>query len=131
VTIVSGGYWYNTVDIEIGNAMDSDRAVIINNATFGNEQGTWVDYHLSTWTGMDCLSYAGTVTIDGHTLYAPEQAADYVPFPTRADLPEGAPRRWAGLTNQQLMDQYGVAVGGVVAPPDAVTYDDIGGLIGS
>jgi G8 domain len=131
MTIVSGGYWYNTVDIELGNAIDSGRSVFINDVTFANDVGTWVDYHLPTWIGMDCLSSQGTVTINGQTLYAPEQAADYVPFSTRADLPDGAPRRWAGMTNQQLMDLYGVAVGGVVATPDAVTADNIGGLIGA
>jgi hypothetical protein len=127
VTIVSGGYYFNSFDIQICNAIPSDqlfftlpdRSVIINNVTFA-EYGTWVDYHLSTSDGMDCLSWQGTITLDGHEVYAPEQAADYVPFPTRADLPDGAPCSWAGVTNQQLMDQYGVAVGGVIAPPDAV-----------
>jgi hypothetical protein len=131
-TIVSGGYYNNGFDITIGNAIGSNRSVVIDNVTFGNDPlETWVDYQIGTSTGMDCLSYAGTVTIDGQTLYAPEQAADYVPFATVWDLPEGAPSTWAGLTNQQLMDQYGVAVGGVVAPPDAVMYDNIGGLFGA
>jgi hypothetical protein len=136
VTIVSGGYYFNSFDIQICDAIPSDqlfftlpdRSVIINNVTFA-EYGTWVDYHLSTWDGMDCLSSQGTVTLDGHEVYAPEQTADYVPFPTRADLPNGAPSSWAGLTNQQLMNRYGVAVGGDVAPPDAVLYDNMGALV--
>jgi hypothetical protein len=131
-TVVSGGYYSNWTDIYIGDAMDSSRSVAINHVTFGNDPTeTWVDYQLSTGTGMDCLSYAGTVTMDGQTMYAPEQAANYVPFATVWDLPEGAPRAWAGLTNQQLMNRYGVAVGGVVAPSNAAAHDNIGGLFGA
>jgi hypothetical protein len=131
--VVSGGNWWNSIDIYLGNATDeftplSDRTVIINNVNFQNDQGTWVEYDLSTWSSSDCLSSQGTITIDGKTLYAPEQAADYVPFPDYA--PDGVPAEYVGLTNQQLMDLYGVCVGGTIAPPDAERSDNIIGLLG-
>jgi hypothetical protein len=131
--VVSGGNWYNSIDIILKNATDeftslSDRTVIINNVNFENDQGTWVEYDLSTWQSSDCLSSQGTITIDGKTLYAPQQAADYIPFPD--DAPDGVPPEYVGLTNQQLMDLYGVSVGGAIAPRDTVMSDDIVGLLG-
>ena len=59
-------------------------------------------------------------------LYYTQQAADWVVFPEpRADvLPE-----YIGLTNQQLWDQYGIALGGAIAPANAYTWQNITGLI--
>ena len=57
-----------------------------------------------------------------------EQAADFMPFPTAQ---EGLHPEYVGLTNQQLFDQFGVAVGGEVAPADAFTIPGIRGLVTS
>jgi hypothetical protein len=57
-----------------------------------------------------------------------EQAADFIPFPTAQ---EGLNPAYVGLTNQQLFDQFGVAVGGEVAPADAFTIPGIRGLVTS
>jgi hypothetical protein len=131
-TVVSGGYYSNSTDIYIGNAMDSSRSVVINNVTFGTDPTeTWVDYQISTGTGLDCLSYAGIITFNGRRLYAPQQAAAYIPFPTLASLPAGGSASWAGKTNRQLMNLYGVAIGGVVAPLDAAIAEHIRGLLGT
>jgi hypothetical protein len=131
-TIVSGGYYGNATDISIGNAMDSNRSVTINNVTFGTDPTeTWVDYQISTGAGLDCLSYAGIITFNGRRLYAPQQAAAYIPFPTLASVPAGGSASWAGKTNRQLMNLYGVAIGGGVAPLDAAIVEHIGGLLGA
>ena len=59
-------------------------------------------------------------------LYYTQQAADWVVFSEpRADvLPE-----YIGLTNQQLWDHYGIALGGAIAPANAYTWPNITGLI--
>ncbi len=62
----------------------------------------------------------GTVTFKGQQLYYDEQAADFVPFPAPAntDPTKGLvpPSQLVGLTNQQIFDQYGLAIGGILAP---------------
>jgi hypothetical protein len=139
-TVVSGGYWHNEIDISIPNGMpdfgatDITRTVAINGATFGSDPNEiWVDYHLDVnGFGVDnFLASQGSVTMDGQNVYAAEQAPDYVPFPTLADLPAGYPKTWIGKTNQQLMGLYGVAAGNAVAPDSAASFDNIGGLVGA
>jgi hypothetical protein len=73
----------------------------------------------------------GTVLYKGQQVYYLEQAADSVPFPT-LDTTPNLPPEFVGLTNQQLFDTYGLAIGGIVAPPDAAASDPhVRGLIGS
>jgi hypothetical protein len=48
-----------------------------------------------------------------------------------ADLPDGCPQEWVGMTNQQLMDLYCVAVGNAVASPDAQVSAKLGGWVGA
>ncbi|HVT26379.1 MAG TPA: hypothetical protein VHE81_00030, partial [Lacipirellulaceae bacterium] len=63
---------------------------------------------------------------DNQRLYSLGQAASFIPFPQpRLD----APATYVGLTNQQLWDEFGVTVGGAIAPPSAVTYPNVVGLV--
>ena len=72
----------------------------------------------------------GTIRFDGKQFFFHEQAPDYVYF--RADeAPDYIPPELIGKTNQQLWDQYGVAIGGSLAPVDAVEDPHVGGLIGT
>ncbi len=76
----------------------------------------------------------GTVTLNNQQLYYKEQAADFKPFDSTAaaGVPSFVPSALVDQTNQQLMDQYGLAVGGVVAPADAAaTNPRIDALVGS
>jgi len=60
-----------------------------------------------------------------------EQARDYIPFP-KGTAATYVPAEFIGKTNQQLFDQYGLALGGALAPPDASHSDpNINALIGS
>lgn len=75
------------------------------------------------------------VEIDGRTAYYPEQAPDHVPVPngralrTLADrdhererlseLLGGDPTDVVGRTNRELLDRYGIAVGGTLLPENA------------
>jgi len=69
---------------------------------------------------------------DNFRVYYGGQAADAV-VPQTQYNPDGSVRVTgspeAGLTNQQVWDKYGVAVGGAVAPPTARKRDGITGLV--
>ncbi|HYV38202.1 MAG TPA: hypothetical protein VE988_21130, partial [Gemmataceae bacterium] len=83
----------------------------------------------------------GLVSINGAQIFYLEQAADFTPFPT-ADHPGDSkfgpkaatfiPPEMLDKTNAQLYAQYGLAIGGTVAPADAVdgTPQKVNGLIG-
>ena len=74
----------------------------------------------------------GTVRYNGVQLYYLEQAADYVPFRSSDPAtPDYIPTALRDKTNQQLFNQYGLAIGGVVAPADAKVDPKINGLIGA
>src|SRR5262249_10088125 len=65
---------------------------------------------------------------DGRQLYYANQAANYVPFPVGTHRP--VPAAFIGLTNQQLWDQFGLAMGGAVAPANALPFAGSNGLVG-
>jgi len=76
----------------------------------------------------------GTVTLNGKQLYYLEQASDYVPFPTVAagaatPYDPQVPQELRGLTNTQISTTYGLAIGGIVAPPATVVDPKIHAVI--
>ena len=71
----------------------------------------------------------GTVMHNGKQLYYFEQAANYVPFKS-GEAASYVPAELLDKTNQQLMDQYGLSIGGIVAPANATTDPKIRALIG-
>lgn len=61
-----------------------------------------------------------------------QSAADYVVFPNDADSDKwGVPEQFRHKTTQQLWDEFGLAVGGIIAP-EGLTSDSLifGGLLG-
>ena len=81
----------------------------------------------------------GLVSHNGQQVYFYEQAADFTPFPSiaQADKSKFGPKAAAyvppGLlnkTNAQLFAQYGLAIGGIVAPANAVPDPLINGIVG-
>jgi hypothetical protein len=140
-TIVNGGFWHNATDLLIGNGQPDfgnstvTRSIIVIGVTFGTEpQETWVSYRILPNTGLgleNYLSPQGSVTYNGQTLYAVNQAADYVAWPTLQSRTAGVPGDFVGKTNQQLLDLFGVTAGGVIAPPDTVAASHVIGLLGS
>ncbi len=85
----------------------------------------------------------GLVSHNGQQVYFKEQAFDYVPYPDAAWLaanpgntkhgPQAAafvPAALRNLTNQQLWTTYGLAIGGAVAPQNAVPDPLINGIVG-
>ena len=72
----------------------------------------------------------GTVKYNGVQLYYNEQAADFVPF-VKGEAQPYVPRCLLNKTNAQLWAKYGLAVGGTVAPKDAVRDPLINAMIGA
>jgi len=60
-------------------------------------------------------------------LYYEVQLPDVVAFPQPYP---GLPTEYIGLTNQELWDTYGVAIGGAVAPHDSTRVPNITGVVG-
>ena len=82
----------------------------------------------------------GLVSHNGQQVYFYEQAANFTPFPTIAQPntsrfgPKAAayvPTELLNKTNAQLFQQYGLAIGGIVAPANAVPDPLINGLVGA
>jgi hypothetical protein len=59
-------------------------------------------------------------------IYFVEQSADFVPFRRPGQF---IPDSYVGKTNRELWDEFGKAIGGAVAPEDAVTIPDVHGLV--
>jgi hypothetical protein len=135
--IVNGGFFDNKKDIVVETAAGPDRFVLITgNIRFGNTaiprpENLYMrpnfDGVLGSFVMPDVvlLNYGPYVNQRAYYLL---QHADAVPFSSpRAGLPDA----YVGLTNQQLWDRYGVALGGAVAPPNAYTMPEIDGLLAS
>jgi G8 domain len=84
----------------------------------------------------------GLVSHNGQQVYFNEQAFNYVPYPdanfiaanpTTNHGPVAAawvPAALRNMTNQQLWNTYGIAIGGVVAPMNSVPDPLINGIVG-
>jgi hypothetical protein len=70
----------------------------------------------------------GTVNLNGKQVYYTEQASNFVPFPA-GQAASYVPAQFIGLTNEQLWSQFGLALGGIVAPPNATTVPGINGVV--
>lgn len=84
----------------------------------------------------------GLVSHNGQQVYFKEQAFDYVPYPDASFVANNpgvqhgpiaaawVPPALLNQTNQQLWDTYGLAIGGVVAPKNAIPDPLINGIVG-
>lgn len=85
----------------------------------------------------------GLVSHNGEQVYFNEQAYDYVPYPDAAFIASNptvkhgpvaaawVPAALRNMTNEQLWNTYGLAIGGVIAPRNAVPDPLINGIVGS
>jgi hypothetical protein len=128
-SVVNGGRFYNTLDIHI--VTGSSRNALLTGFAAVPTIAMVVDPNLA---GPQTSQYFGNdvVTLNfgpfaAQRLYYAQQRADAVTFWTPI---EGLPIAYVGLTSQQLWDQYGVAVGGAIAPSDAYIVPGITGLVG-
>lgn len=127
-SVVNGGTFNNETDIYIRTS--GARNALITGFSYIPK----IEMRMNTTlTGSGVAAYFGQdiVTLNfgpfvNKRLYYVQQAATAVPFP----LPiSGLPPAYVGLTNQQLWNQHGVALGGAVAPLGSITVPQILGLI--
>lgn len=156
---VSGGYLNNVFNIQITTTNMVGRKVTIDTAGLkfgvlsaaalkkaGVDQQLDVvltsnfrpkDGDISKNFENDVISAAGDdVRVAGKQLFYEEQAADYVPFKKVLDAAGNVISDTLtgsdldNLSNQELWDKYRLAIGGVIAPANAVKDPRIKGLIG-
>jgi Ca2+-binding RTX toxin-like protein len=127
--VINGGQYSNGTDIYFRTAAGS-RNTLITGFSYIPYISMIMDPALS---GESVARYFenDVVTLDfgpfaNKRLYFTQQGAGAVPFPSPID---GLPSQYVGLTNQQLWTQYGVALGGAVAPTGSITVPQIIGLI--
>src|SRR5262249_7660571 len=121
--LLTGGTFNNLHNIEIPSAFSGGRSITITGVTFapstanGHADVFWV-YEPGGLAAVDASSYLApdTVLYNAVQLYAPWQAANFVPFPQQWKSGPPLPTQLLGLTNQQLWNTYGLAMGGAVAP---------------
>jgi len=128
-SIVTGGFFRNILDIHIitgssrnalltGFAEMPTIAMVVDPSLTGSKSS---QFFANDVVILDFGPFAG------QRLYYTKQQSNVVPFWSPID---GLPVEYVGLTNQQLWDQYGVALGGAIAPSDAYTVPGITGLVG-
>jgi Ca2+-binding RTX toxin-like protein len=138
-TMIFGGNFDNSLDIEIRTARGKNRNVLITGPiTFGANdfaQIIMVPQIGPLPTYFNDITHdllPDTVTVNygalvNKQLYYTAQLASYIPFPVAAI---NVPPSYVGLTNQQLDDQFGVSIGGAIAPADAHAVPSIlGGVV--
>jgi hypothetical protein len=157
--LIEGGYWANTRSILIPTPLQRGREVEIRgDVRFGSLAGKQDQYDLymdASFAGLlggpngyrdpnvlfaPDVARADSVTWKGKQLYYREQAADAVPFPAAAQSaalakklgnPAGSlPPELVGKTNREMWQRYGLALGGALAPADAVEEPRVYGLVG-
>jgi hypothetical protein len=130
--VVSGGtYINNYVDIALPTAIiDGRSALITGTAADLKVQAVFDTYPVSGFSATTffandvvLLNFGALVN---QRLYNVMQLAGEIPFPVaRFDLPA----QYVGLTNQQLWNQFGVALGGSIAPSNLISVPNIIGLV--
>jgi Ca2+-binding RTX toxin-like protein len=129
-SIVSGGTFNNYLDIVTYPAL-ADRSILITGQATAPKIASWTDMFPVPNTSATGYFSNDTVILNfgqfvNQRLYNTLQVAGAIPFPTsRTDLPN----IYVGLTNQQLWNQYGFALGGAIAPANALTVPNIIGLV--
>jgi Ca2+-binding RTX toxin-like protein len=131
-TIIRGGYWDNDYDILMNTGISPTRSVLLT-GVFTELPRVFMDPYFAPQGGsINHVFYQDTVIADygpfnNQRLYYKVQAAGAVPFPTAGS---GIPAQYVGRTTQQLWNLYAVAVGGAIAPANAVEVPLIAGLVG-
>lgn len=137
--VVNGGYYNNVTSFLFSGIRNSTRPRF-NNVQFGElseeQLNGQTQHHIDFLPGLgrqtpdfrkEFVSAGVGAMIDGQQLYRHEQAADYINYKYGGGA---IPQEFVGKTNQQLLDEYGVAPGGAVAPADAVQLPGFDGLFG-
>jgi hypothetical protein len=143
---IRGGRLNNVKNVDVAGPMEANRRVEIAGVRFGYLSAAALrgrrQYDVQVRTRLtpyeqDLTDVFGndTVRLNGRQVYGDEQAPGFVPFPqadpaAEAPSPYGyVPGELVGKTNAQLWDQYGLAVGGAVAPAAGYRHYRVTGLL--
>jgi hypothetical protein len=131
--VVDGGTFTNNMyDILLYTAALSDRDVLITNVAAHTKISTVLETKQFGYYNADVFFVRDTIVLNygpyvNRRLYFTMQHASAIPFPLpRYDVPA----EYIGLTNQQMWDLFGVALGGEIAPATAMVVPYITGLVG-
>ncbi len=152
---VIGGRFNNLRNIEIGTANKRGRTMSIDDAspndpiqfvdnltrTVGDHRESRPQCDVFLTTSYDPQNQDLTklfqpdvsqVTRNGQQLYYLEQVADFVPFDSNnpEGVPTWVPANLRDKTNQQLQTEFGLAIGGSMAPRDGVRDPNINAILG-
>jgi hypothetical protein len=138
--VIEGGYLDNIQNIVVNGGQAPDLAVTIGtDVKFGTlsakalnnapQANVTVQPGRLPWRLDTFFETQGVVRSGGQQYYAAEQAPNYVPFPA-GHAPSFVPPELIGKTNRQLWAQYGLAIGGFLAPTGAQTGPHVQGLVG-
>jgi hypothetical protein len=119
-----GGTWNNRYNIDIPTSIDTiGRTITITNPTFAASSDPrhynifWENTFGDVFTrNINAFFVPDAIYYNGNQLFAPWQAANYIPFRQQPTTP-GAPVLPAGLiglTNLQLLATRGLAIGGIL-----------------
>jgi hypothetical protein len=145
-TTVVGGQFAAVRAISVGTAENATRSVLVTgDPTFvplspaqldGQRQFDLYLAEQPVLSGQDFARYFsplaarfGTVIFQGRQVYFSAQSPAFTPFPSN-QAPGLIPEKLIGLSNEQLFANYGIVVGGVMAPADFVMPSRINGLVG-
>ena len=134
-SVVEGGYFNNLLNFDVQSAVSEGRDVLFTgDIQFGdleiNKSQTAIGMRLRL-RSLDHAFLFDQTTLDfgpfsNQRLYYAEQRSDFVVFPEPV---EGVESSLIGKTNQALWDEFGLALGGEIAPANAVEMNGISGLV--
>jgi len=134
-SFVEGGFYNNLLNFDVQSAVSEGREVLFTgDIQFGdlgiNKAQTGIGMRLRL-RSRDHAFLLDQTTLDfgpfsNQRLYYAEQRSDFVVFPEPID---GVDPSYIGKSNQTLWDEFGVALGGEIAPSDAVEVDGMIGLL--
>ncbi len=141
--VVEGGFLDNEMDIQVTNANggSSNRPldVDIRGVEFRSNSNPLINLKtdIASSISLTQVFAPSSVTLNNDPIFFNSQNANFVPFPTSKSLSglktQGLgihPSLLVGKTNQQLWNNYGLAVGGQITPNEAVVdARAVGGLI--
>lgn len=126
--VLRGGYYNNGINFEIQPATQDNRTIeiVLSPEQIGPKTQVLVKFNpsfkfrepdITPWFSDDEI----VVTMGSETkqLYFDLQRADVIPFPSSEPAMELFPTALRDKTNEQLLSQYGLAVGGAVVPANA------------
>jgi hypothetical protein len=129
--VVDGGRYHNRTDFSIQTAVSGDRMVLLTGAIELSRVAMTTRFEPISGSVAHVFLQDRVLfnfgQFQNQRIYYSVQAPSAVPFPVAEP---GVPAAYVGLTSQQLWNQFGLAVGGTLAPVGAISLPEISGLIG-